>query len=45
MKKYLLLLIITLFIEVNGQEIPKRFTFAKAYFGVDFNFRLIPKRR
>ena len=41
MKKYLLLLLLltmTLFIEVNGQEVPKRFTFAKAYFGVDFNY-------
>jgi outer membrane protein W len=39
MKKYLFLFFtITFFLDVSGQENPKRFAFAKAYFGVDFNY-------
>lgn len=28
----------SLFIQVNAQDIPKRFAFAKTYFGIDFNY-------
>jgi outer membrane protein W len=39
MKKYLFFFFtITFFLDVNGQENSKRFAFAKAYFGVDFNY-------
>lgn len=39
MKKYICLFItLIVFIELNSQDIPKRFAFAKTYFGVDLNY-------
>jgi hypothetical protein len=37
-KIFILVFTITFFLGVSGQENPKHFAFAKAYFGIDFNY-------